>query len=243
MATDDLTTGNAPEGGRWAFDAGVTEAFDDMLRRSIPDYESMRKMVTDAACWLAARSSARLPLVVDMGCSRGEALQPIVDRLGARSEYVGLEVSEPMLEAARARFEGWPMVDIRAHDLREGLPTVRPAAAILSVLTLQFTPIEYRQRILRGAYEALSSGGGMVLVEKVLGASAELDAMLVDLYYELKRGNGYSQDAIDRKRLSLEGVLVPVTAAWNEELLRAAGFAQVDCVWAWANFRAWVALK
>jgi tRNA (cmo5U34)-methyltransferase len=43
--------------------------------------------------------------------------------------------------------------------------------------------------------------------------------------------------------LSLEGVLVPVTAAWNEYLLRSAGFSHVDCFWRWMNFAAWVAVK
>jgi len=66
---------------------------------------------------------------------------------------------------------------------------------------------------------------------------------MVDLYYRLKSANGYSQEEIQRKRMSLEGVLVPVTAAWNEELLRQAGFQQVDCFWRWMNFAGWVALK
>ena len=43
------------------------------------------------------------------------------------------------------------------------------------------------------------------------------------LYHGLKRANGYGEEAIERKRLSLEGVLVPVTAAGNEDLLRGAG--------------------
>jgi len=34
-----------------------------------------------------------------------------------------------------------------------------------------------------------------------------------------------------------------VTARWNVELLRAAGFSDVDCVWRWHNFAAWLALR
>lgn len=68
----------------------------------------------------------------------------------------------------------------------------------LSVLTLQFTPIEYRLKIVREAFNALIPGGSLILVEKVLGASADLDAMLVDLYYGMKRGNGYSQEEMVR---------------------------------------------
>ena len=43
--------------------------------------------------------------------------------------------------------------------------------------------------------------------------------------------------------MSLEGVLVPVTAKWNEQLLRSAGFAEVDMFWRWMNFAGWVAVK
>ena len=42
---------------------------------------------------------------------------------------------------------------------------------------------------------------------------------------------------------SLEGVLVPVTASWNEELLAKAGFKQIDCFWRWMNFAGWIAIK
>jgi tRNA (cmo5U34)-methyltransferase len=66
---------------------------------------------------------------------------------------------------------------------------------------------------------------------------------MVELYYNLKRHHGYTEEQIERKRLSLEGALVPVTAAWNEELLKGAGFAQVDCFWRWMNFGAWIAIK
>ena len=48
---------------------------------------------------------------------------------------------------------------------------------------------------------------------------------------------------LEAKSRALEGVLVPVTARWNEDMLRAAGFAQVDCVWRCMNFAAWLAVK
>jgi tRNA (cmo5U34)-methyltransferase len=36
---------------------------------------------------------------------------------------------------------------------------------------------------------------------------------------------------------------VPVTAGWNEEMLRGAGFQEIDCFWRWLNFAGWVAVK
>jgi tRNA (cmo5U34)-methyltransferase len=64
-----------------------------------------------------------------------------------------------------------------------------------------------------------------------------------EVYWSDKERNGYTREAIDRKRLSLEGVLVPLTARFNEDLLDMAGFATVDVGWAWGPFRAWLALK
>ncbi|MDL1924346.1 methyltransferase domain-containing protein [Chloroflexi bacterium CFX3] len=226
---------------RWTFDKGVTQVFDDMLARSIPQYEVMRRAVFD----LGSRYVQPKTAVIDLGCSRGEALAPFVDRFGANNRYVGVEISEPMLMAAQERFAGYircHVVDIRGLDLRHAYPPEQ-ASLTLSVLTLQFTPIEYRQRIVRDVFKHTVAGGAFLLVEKVLGATADLDAQMVETYYALKSANGYTQEQIDRKRLSLEGVLVPVTAKWNEELLSTAGFKQIDCIWRWMNFAAWIAVK
>jgi tRNA (cmo5U34)-methyltransferase len=227
--------------GRWAFDAEVARVFDDMLARSIPQYETMRRACFDVACRYVQPGTA----IMDLGCSRGEALAPFIDRFGAYNRYVGVEVSPPMLAAARERFKGWiacGQVDVRHLDLRKDYPPVN-ASLTLSVLTLQFTPIEYRQRILREVWKHTVAGGAFILVEKVLGATADLDGIMVESYYGLKAANGYTHEDIERKRLALEGVLVPVTARWNEELLRMAGFGQVDCFWRWMNFAGWIAVK
>lgn len=227
--------------GRWCFDRQVTDVFDDMLQRSIPQYNAMRSVVFE----MAARHVRPGTAVVDMGCSRGEALAPFVSTFGDANEYIGLEISEPMVAAARERFASHPhggRVTIARTDLRHEFPSVT-SSVVLSVLTLQFTPIEYRQRIVRRVLASLAPGGAFVLVEKVLGATAGLDEAFVDLFLRIKKQNGYSQCEIDRKRLSLEGVLVPVTARWNEELLRGEGFAAVDCFWRHLNFAGWVAVK
>jgi len=71
----------------------------------------------------------------------------------------------------------------------------------------------------------------------------KLDEAFVNLFLNIKRENGYPESQIDQKRMSLEGVLVPVTARWNEELLYQEGFTSVDCFWRHLNFAGWVAVK
>jgi len=227
-------------GTRWAFDANVTQAFDDMLRRSIPQYDEMRQACGDLAVAFARPGTE----VLDLGCSRGGAIQDLLPLLPA-CVFTGLEISAPMLQACRAKFSreiDGGKVRIIQWDLRKELPPAR-ASVVLSVLTLQFVPIEYRQAVVSAAAGALADGGAFILVEKVLGGSAEVNAEMVRLYHTRKMTQGYSPGDVERKRLSLEGVLVPITADWNEQMLRRAGFAQVDCFWRWMNFAGWIALK
>ena len=245
MSTRELTKNSTADGeidctepkGQWVFDREVARAFDDMLYRSIPQYNVMRSAVTD----LAIRYYQPGTRIVDLGCSRGEAIAPLVDIL-KDARFTGVEISEPMREAATARFSEKPQVEILPLDLRTDYPEAE-ASVTLSVLTLQFTPIEYRQAILRKVFARTLPGGAFILVEKILGDTAELNETFVKLYYDLKAQNGYSQEQIERKRLSLEGVLVPVSASWNKELLQNAGFRHVDCFWRWMNFAGWIALK
>jgi tRNA (cmo5U34)-methyltransferase len=245
---DDPVTANAPDPGEpWTFDEAVAQSFEDMLSRSIPNYADMRRFVTEAAVHHArlVEKTGGTPVIVDLGASRGSALKPIVDRLGMRAQYEAVEISEPMLAELEARFEGWRRVlNIHAHDLREGWPDrIGFADVVISSLTVQFVPIEYRQRLLRDVVARLRPGGILILVEKVLPAGAELESLMNEVYWSDKERNGYTREAIDRKRLSLEGVLVPLTARFNEDLLDMAGFATVDVGWAWGPFRAWLALK
>jgi tRNA (cmo5U34)-methyltransferase len=238
-ASAPADTGYAP--AKWEFDSEVTRVFDDMLARSIPQYDVMRKSVVDMAKQFVQPHTD----VVDLGCSRGEAIAPLVDEFGSRNRFIGVEVSPPMLASLRERFKHYidtGVVVIQDIDLRGGYPEAC-ASVTLSVLTLQFVPLEHRQKVVRQVFKSTVPGGAFIMVEKVLGNTAEIDETIVKLYHQMKRDHGYSQDEIDRKRLSLEGVLVPVTASWNEEVLAMAGFRQVDCFWRWMNFAAWVAVR
>jgi tRNA (cmo5U34)-methyltransferase len=226
---------------RWAFDQSVTDVFPDMLRRSIPQYEVMRQAVFDIGCAFVKPHTA----IVDLGCARGAALAPFITKFGTFNQHLGIDVSQPMLAAARDQFAGeiaGGRVSFASLDLRSSYPQLM-ASLTLCVLTLQFTPVEHRQRILRDAWRHTVPGGAVVLVEKVLGDSADIGALMIHLYHEQKARNGYTAEEIECKRLSLEGVLVPVTARWNEDLLKTAGFNQIDCFWRWMNFSAWVAVK
>ncbi|HEY0008051.1 MAG TPA: hypothetical protein VGB55_04955 [Tepidisphaeraceae bacterium] len=228
-------------GAKWAFDASVAQVFDDMLARSIPDYATMRQLVLD----LGSRFVTPGTDIIDLGASRGVALQPFVDRFGSHNRHVAIDESGPMLDACRERFAGLidvGVVQVREHNLAEGLPPHLRPSLTLGVLTAMFIPPECRQRLIADIYAATVPGGALLLVEKTIGNDAESDRLLVSSYYDMKRAHGYTEEQIEAKRQSLRGVLMPLTAEANEAMLRAEGF-KVQPFWRALQFSGWLARK
>ena len=222
--------------GKWEFDPSVTSVFDDMIARSIPDYASMREVVES----LAARFGADGGTLLDLGCSTGLSIHAFLNRA---KRIVGVEISESMLDVVREKFASFGTVEILPLDLRTAFPDVHDVDVTLAVFTLQFIPVEHRRRVVRSVFESLRPGGAFILAEKVIGDSAVSQSAFVELYHAFKQRQGYSREEVDRKALALEGRLVANTAHENVSMLQAAGFRDVECVWRWVNFAAWVAVK
>jgi tRNA (cmo5U34)-methyltransferase len=230
MAEHD--TGYAPK--QWIFDEEVTRVFGDMLGRSIPNYLEMRRLVKALGTSYAERG-----VVLDIGCSLGEAMMPYVD---IAKEMVGYEISEPMQLQARDRFIKDAHVAVLQHDVTEGIK-VPSANLVLGVLTMMFIPTDRRHHVIYDIYQHTAPGGAFLMVDKIIGETSMVDNMMVKEYYALKAEHGYTPEDIERKRLSLQGSLVPFTAHMNEEMLKRAGFSVVECFWRWMNFAGWIAIK
>jgi len=227
---------------KWEFNSEVTKVFENMLQRSIPQYDIMRdSIVSLIGNFLRPRCN-----ILDLGCSNGLMIEKILRQYGDNHSITGIDISKPMIDDAKKRLNfgvnNYKSVRLFSCDLRNDYPD-GVFRVILSVLTLQFTPIEYRLKILSNIYKSLEKGGIFIIIEKVIGDTAEIDDLIVQEYLGLKKRNGYTQEQIDRKRLSLEGVLVPLPADINQSLIRRAGFNSIDCFWRWMNFAGWLAIK
>lgn len=225
--------------GPWRFDDGVVAVFDDMMARSIPQYSLMRDLCVRLGSALVQPGTA----IVDLGCARGGALVPFVERFGTANQFLGVDSSDAMIAAAREQFPpgAYPHVRLEVQDLGTAYPEA-VASLTLCVLTLQFVPVSRRAGVLATAFHQTAPGGALMFVEKLKGGTPEMDALLAREYRSFKLAQGYSAAAVDAKEKALEGILVPVTAADNEQLLSAAGF-QAECVWRCLNFGAWLAVK
>lgn len=229
---------------KWQFGRDVAECFPNMLERSIPGYVQMREL-TFAVGEKYLRKDGKISNIVDIGCSNGLSIYPFLQKYGARIRSFLVDNSEAMIEAVNKEYSGWiscGAMQTYCCDITKQYPQTIADLTLL-VLSLQFVPIEERQQLLKKIYNHTEKGGAIILVEKVQGEDAEMDDLLTDCYYAQKRANGYSDTQIIEKRRSLRGVLVNLKPEWNEELLRDAGFTNIQMFWRHLNFCGWVAKK
>lgn len=223
----------------WEFNEEVSEVFSNMLSRSIPDYENMR----DLLFRMARNFVTPYSNVLDIGCSTGLSAKRLIEcKEAEKTDFMLIDISEPMIKKSLELYKERTNVDVKRWDITEGCPVCR-CSVIISCLTLQFVPIEYRQKIISSIYDSLNKGGALFLVEKVIGNSHTIDKVMVDEYYEIKRENTYTEEQISAKRKALAGSLVPLTIKMNESLLEVAGFRKIDTFWRYLNFCGIIAVK
>lgn len=230
--------------GKWKFDEAVTAVFPDMISRSIPGYGSMRDSVVRVAKRFLPREESNLYLL-DIGCSRGDTIYEVLDSLesGVEVNCVGVDSSEDMILYAEHLFRDWDNVNFVCSDITDVDIMPGKYKVITSVLTAQFIHLDVRQEFYKSVHAGLSYDGVFIVVEKVLGETPTSQGLLVDIYHNFKRDNGYTDEQIEEKRKALQGVLVPLRASENEAMLKDAGFSNVQRFWQCLNFVGWMATK
>lgn len=231
---------NVSPKGKWEFDSEVARCFANMLERSIPDYRSMRSLVYE----IGEKFIVPGTWITDIGCSTGLAVEPFYQKHADENRYFLCDNSAAMLEECKGKFsvgiEAGFVKCVNGNFFEMGMP--RGNSLVLSILSMQFMPTSYRQKMLKDIYDSITPGGAFIYVEKIV-ADEGTDDLMVELYYKMKHQNGYTDEKIMEKRKSLENVLSPLKPGWNVDMLHEAGFKVVDIFWRCLNFCGWIAIK
>jgi tRNA (cmo5U34)-methyltransferase len=224
------------------FNEGVANIFDDMLARSIPFYADIQRQTVELAQRFVRPGSS----VIDLGCSLGTTLSALAKAIDDPSvKFIGVDNSRPMLDKARANLEAAGVMsrcELREADLN-GKIDVAGASIVIMNWTLQFVRPLNRDGVIRSIFDGLADQGCLIVFEKVLGDESLLNRMYIDLYYNFKRRNGYSDMEIAEKREKLENVLIPYRIDDNLQLLKRNGFQVCDVVFRWYNWAGFLAVK
>lgn len=235
---DRLFSKSDVKSGEFAFDANVAKVFDDMISRSIPLYADVQRSIPVLAD-LLDHDPIR---VVDLGCSTGTSLIHLARSLPKRNlELVGVDNSPAMLQKCAEKLLALGIQeDVTTHEGDVSEFRFNDASIVLMNYTLQFIDVENRPRILKRIADSIRPGGFLLVSEKVIHEDSAMDDALVELYFEFKRRQGYSELEISRKRDALENVLVPLTIKGNQEMFRAAGFNRIELLLKWFNFATFI---
>ncbi len=222
----------------FVFDARVAAAFPDMIRRSVPGYDSLIPLLG----LLAARHAQDGSTVYDLGCSLGAGLLATQHALFNQHKsvhLVGIDNAPAMLERARNNLGA--KVELRCEDIRQS--DLKNASVVLLNFTLQFLPLTDRLSLLKHIHTALRPGGIVLLSEKLAFADAQEAEWITAAHLDFKRANGYSELEIAQKRSALENILIPEHADTHLQRLQDAGFVHATRWFQALNFASFIAHK
>jgi tRNA (cmo5U34)-methyltransferase len=209
----------------FAFTEAVADVFPDMIRRSVPGYETIIGLLGVIARRYAQADSR----IYDLGCSLGAATLSMASQIRVPGvSFVCVDNSSAMTSRCgqiMQRHLPAGQVEVLCDDIQQvGLEN---ASVVVLNFTLQFLKPADRLAMLRKIYAGLRPGGVLVLSEKLRFADPAEQELMTGLHLEFKRANGYSELEISQKRSALENVLVPDTFGEHAERLQTAGFTQV----------------
>ena len=262
----------SPLGGatRFKFNQAVVDVFPDMLRRSIPGYESI---ITQSGL-LAQRYAQPGTRLYDLGSSLGATalalrsalcdstttdatepapltdMEPLTDLPDDKSSYEihAIDNSAAMIIESRK------VITLDTSDKNRHIPVqvheadltefpLDNASVVAMNFTLQFIAPEARNTLMARIANSLLPGGALILSEKVCFDDTTVNDLHIDMYHAFKSANGYSELEISQKRNALENVLVPDTLDTHQKRLKDAGFSHSTVWFQCFNFASIIAIK
>lgn len=221
---------------QWKSESLVRKYLDG-IRAAIP----LAAEQLDVMLRLVAAKGEPVRRIADVGCGDGVLAATLLERY-PEARAILVDFSEPMLKAARRRFEGRSNCRVVEGDLgspswAEGVREDAPFDVIVSGYAIHHVTDERKRAVYREVFELLAPGGMFLNTEHVASPTAWLqevsDELMIDSVYEHMRsqGAGKSREEVAEefvKRPDREtNILAPVKAqcGW----LREIGYEDVDC--------------
>jgi tRNA (cmo5U34)-methyltransferase len=225
--------------GAWRFDKQVSKSFDSHVRKSVPFYDEIQRMVVELSEYFVRDQS----VVYDLGSSTGTTLINLGEAHKEKKnvQMIGVDLSESMVKEARKRVK-LPNVRFFHKNIMD-IDFSPPGNFIISLFTLQFLTLAERRELLAHAIEGMVEGGGLLVLEKTRAENPFFEDIWMELYWDFKRRQGLTAEQILNKANSLRGVLNPLTTEENLDLFYQSGFGRAEVFFKWYNWTGYLAVK
>jgi tRNA (cmo5U34)-methyltransferase len=166
--------------------------------------------------------------VLDLGTGDGRLLA-VLQRERPHLRGLGLDVSEVMLDAARARFEGEEQIELVEHDMLNPLPKLGRFDAVVSSMAIHHLEHERKRELYAEVFELLEPGGVFANFEHVASPTQRLHIAFFAAIGEPLEHEDPSDRLLD--------------VATQLAYLGEAGFTDVDCYWKWLEMALLIGVK
>ena len=221
------------------FDQDVVKVFDNMVRRSVPGYDSMIQMIGLIARMYGQDNTN----YYDLGSSTGAiTLSLALNNKSKNNQFFAIDNSKEMVEQCEKNLHN-KVDNLQAicDDINQ--VKINSASIVVLNLTLQFIDVNLRSNLIKKIYDGLESGGILIISEKIHFEDAVMQNQITKLHMDFKKENGYSELEIANKRQAIENVLITETKEQHLNRLRECGFVETSCFFQCLNFVSFLSVK
>ena len=221
------------------FDQDVVKVFDDMVRRSVPGYDSMIQMIGLIARMYGQDNTN----YYDLGSSTGAiTLSIALNNKSKNNQFFAIDNSKEMVEQCEKNLHN-KVDNLQAicDDINQ--VKINSASIVVLNLTLQFIDVNLRSNLIKKIYDGLEPGGILIISEKIHFDDEITQNHITKLHIDFKKENGYSELEIANKRQAIENVLITETKEQHLNRLRECGFVETSCFFQCLNFVSFLSVK
>lgn len=225
----------------FVFDEQVVDVFPDMIKRSVPGYQTIISTIGHLAHEYAKPNTN----LYDLGCSLGAATLSIRRNLTHENcQIIAVDNSQAMVAKCQQHLSHYKS-HIHTQVICDDIMNIKMQNASFVVLnfTLQFLSPASRQTLINTIYQSLVPGGILVISEKLVFEKSRIQTVIDELHLDFKRAHGYSELEISQKRASIENVMIPDTLSQHYQRLSTAGFNDMSQWYQCFNFSSLIAIK
>lgn len=206
----------------------VSQRYDEQRRKLIPCFEDLYRIATTLAVL-----ENDTPSVLDLGAGTGLMSSFILQKY-PKLKLTLIDLSDGMLEIARARFSNHSNIKYIASDYTE-FDYSEPYDLVISSLSIHHMIDSEKQELFQKLYSIMTPGSIFINVDQVLGNTDYLETL-----YKSDWKNHIENSGLDLVEISsaMERTKLDRMSTLDHQLqwLTEAGFSDVDCIYKYYNF-------
>jgi tRNA (cmo5U34)-methyltransferase len=206
----------------------VSQSYDQQRKKLIPCFDDFY-MVAVALADL----NNDTPTVLDLGAGTGLFSSFILDKY-PNAQLTLIDLSEGMLEIAKARFQQYPNVTYVVADYTKYEYNQR-FDLVISSLSIHHLIDEEKRELYEKVYSVMNNNSLFINADQILGRTVYLDSLYKSEWKNKVENSGLNPDEISSayERTKLDRM---TTLDKQLHWLKEIGFVDVDCVYKYYNF-------